>query len=109
VLTALTALVAELAGIWTVVDPGLLYGPEAMQGAARGTALVLSTRAVPVLLASVWAASRGSGGAVLLWGGALLYIVYNAVLLLFLTPFNAAFLLYEAMLGLGLWSVGFLV
>jgi hypothetical protein len=109
VLTALTALVVELAGVWTVVDPGLLHGPEAMQGSARGTALVLSAIAVPVMLGSVWAASRGSGGAVLLWGGALLYIVYNAVLLLFLTPFNAAFLLYEAMLGLGLWSAGFLV
>jgi hypothetical protein len=40
--------------------------------------------------------------------GALLYVVYNAVLFLFLTPFNAAFLVYVALLGLALWSVGYL-
>src|SRR4051794_35930212 len=79
-----------------------------MQGSARGTALVLGAVAVPVLLASLWKASRGSGSALLVWAGALLYVVYNAVLFLFLTPFNAAFLVYVALLGFALWSAGYL-
>src|SRR4051812_16943077 len=103
-----TATVAVLAGGWTFADPGLLHGPEAMQGSARGTALVLVVLAVPTLLVSLAMASRGVASALLVALGALLYVVYNAVLFLFLTPFNAAFLLYEAMLGLALWSVGYL-
>lgn len=104
-----TAVVATLAGVWTAVDPGLLHGPAAMRGSARGTALVLVVVAVPLLLASVWWARRGAGTALLTWGGALLYVLYNAVLLLFLTPFNGAFLAYVALLGTAGWSVGYLL
>ncbi|MGO4599120.1 hypothetical protein [Terrabacter sp. 2RAF25] len=107
-LSVATAAVGAAAGGWTFADPGLLHGPEAMQGSARGTALVLLVVALPVLLGSWWRAARGSGAAVLAALGALLYVVYNGVLFLFLTPFNAAFLLYVAMLGLALWAVGHL-
>lgn len=108
-LSVACALVAGAAGVWTVLDPGLLLGPEAMQGSARGTALVLLVLALPALLWSMARAANGSAAAVVVWAGALLYVVYNAVLFLFLTPFNAAFLLYVAMLGLALWSIGALV
>ena len=104
-----TAGVSLAAGLWTVWDHGLLSGPEAMQGSARGTSLVVVAVAVPLLLACVAAARRGSAVALVFWGGATLYLVYNAVLLLFLTPFNSAFLLYVAMLGTGLWSTGALL
>lgn len=104
----LTAMIATVAAVWTFVDPGLLHGPEAMQGSARGTALVLAAMAMPVLLASLWNAWRGSDPALLVAAGALLYVVYNAVLFLFLTPFNAAFLVYVALLGFALWSLGYL-
>ena len=107
-LSLLTAVTALVAGVWTFADPGLLHGPEAMQGSARGTALVLTALAVPALLLSMWLASRGLAASLLTWGGSLLYVVYNAVLFLFLTPFNAAFLLYVALLGSALWSVGYL-
>lgn len=108
-LAFVTAGVALVAAGWTFADPGLLHGPLAMQGSARGTALVLGAVAVPVLLASVWRAQQGSAIALVPWGGALLYVVYNAVLFLFLTPFNAAFLVYVALLGCALWAVGHLV
>ena len=107
-LALVTAWSAEVAADWTFVDPGLLHGPQAMQGSARGTALVLGALAVPVLLLSVWKTQRGSGFALVAWAGALLYVVYNAVLFLFLTPFNTAFLVYVALLGSALWSVGYL-
>jgi hypothetical protein len=103
-----TAGIAEVAAGWTFADPGLLHGPQVMQGSARGTALVLGALAVPLLLVSVWTTRRGSGFALVTWAGALLYVVYNAVLFLFLTPFNTAFLVYVALLGSALWSVGYL-
>lgn len=101
--------VAVVAGAWTALDPRLLTGPAAMRGSARGTALVLAVLAVPLLLVSVARALRGSSAAVLTWAGALLYCLYNAVLLLFLTPFNAAFLGYVALLATTLWSLGTLI
>jgi hypothetical protein len=107
ILGLVTASIGVVAGVWTFLDTGLLHGPEAMQGSARGTALVLVAMAVPVLVVSVWRAARSSGAALLTWGGALMYVVYNAVLLLFLTPFNSAFLVYVALLGCALWSLGY--
>jgi hypothetical protein len=103
-----TASIAMVAAAWTFTDPGLLHGPEAMQGSARGTALVMGAMAVPVLLIAVRKASRNAGAALLVWAGALMYLVYNAVLFLFLTPFNAAFLVYVALLGSSLWSLAYL-
>lgn len=108
ILGVVTACVALVAGVWTIVDRGLLHGPEAMQGSARGTAMVLVGMAVPVLLVSLRWAARGSGPAMVTTAGALLYAVYNAVLFLFLTPFNGAFLVYVALLGCAVWSLGYL-
>lgn len=108
-LAVVTSLLGAVAGAWTFFGHGLLHGPAAMQGSARGTALVLGSVAVPLLAVSVWRARQGSGAATLTWAGALLYVVYNAILLLFLTPFNAAFLVYVALLGTALWSLGFLL
>jgi hypothetical protein len=107
-LAFVTAAASVVGATWTVLDPGLLHGPSAMQGSARGTALVLLAMAVPVLAVSVWRAGRGAAWALFTWAGALLYVVYNAVLLLFLTPFNSAFLVYVVMLGSAVWSVGYL-
>jgi hypothetical protein len=76
-----------------------------MNGSARGTALVVLFVAVPALVRSMVAASRGSARAVIAWLGAAAYITYNSVLFLFATPFNELFLLYEAMLALSLWSM----
>jgi len=54
-------------------------------------------------------ARAGSARAVLAWLGAAGYLLYNAVLFLFATPFNRLFGLDVAMLALAAWSVGVLV
>lgn len=105
VLSAVTAIVAVAAAAWTLADPGLLHGPPAMNGSARGTAVVMLAVAIPVLAASMGRAHAGSAAALVTWAGALLYVVYNSILFLFLTPFNSAFPLYVGMLGLSVWSV----
>jgi hypothetical protein len=104
-LTVGAVLAAAVAGAWTLADPGLLVGPAAMQGSARGTGLVMLAVALPLLLVAGPLARRGSYRAALVWAGGLVYLLYNAVLLLFLTPFNAAFLVYVALLSLALWSL----
>jgi hypothetical protein len=88
----------------TVLFPDLLRGPAAMNGSARGTALVMLVGGVPLLVGAMLAARRGSTRAIVLWLGAIAYLAYNAVMLLLGTPFNPLFLLYDAILGLSIWA-----
>jgi len=80
-----------------------------MDGSARGTALVLVAVALPALVVSMLLAARGVHKAVITWLSALLFVAYNSVLLLFMTPFNAAFLVYVAMLSTSAWALWTLV
>lgn len=101
-LSAVLGVVASSAALLTLLLPDLLSGPAAMVGSARGTALVVLVVAVPLMAASAWRASADSARALVLWLGSVGYLLYNAVLFLFATPFNPFFLLYVAMLGLSL-------
>lgn len=103
-LSWLLALVAVAAAVPMLVFPDLLRGPEAMNGSARGTALVMVVGAVPLLIGAMMSARRGSTRAIVLWLGAIAYLAYNAVMLLLGTPFNPLFLLYDALLGLSMWA-----
>ncbi|KHL11102.1 UNVERIFIED_CONTAM: hypothetical protein LK11_43350 [Mumia flava] len=83
---------------------GLLRGTEVMNGSARGTALVMLLVALPVLFAGMRAAERSvRGHAVAI--GALAYLTYNAMLLVYATPFNVLFLVSVATLGLAFWTL----
>jgi len=90
----------------TYLVPGVLRGTAGMNGSARGTALAMLLLGVPVLAVSMGLAWAGSARAVLSWLGAAAFMLYNAVMLLFATPFNRLFLLDVAMLALAAWSVG---
>ncbi len=104
-LSAALAAVAAIAGAATVLVPDVLSGPPAMRGSARGTALVVLVVAVPALFVGARLTARGSARGLLVWLGAAGYLLYNAVMLLFGTPFNRWFLLYAAMLSLSIWTV----
>ena len=105
-LGGLLAAVTAGACLPTAFADGVLRGPAVMNGSARGTALVLLLAGVPLLVACPLAVRRASARwalrALLAWVGVAGYVVYNAVMLLFGTPFNSLFLLYDAMLGLGI-------
>jgi hypothetical protein len=103
------AICAVIACLAMLLDSGVLRGPAAMNGSARGTALTLLVTAVPLLLVSVVAARLGSSLAMLTWLGALGMLAYNALMFLFATPFNRLFLLYVACLALSVWSLGSLL
>jgi hypothetical protein len=103
-LSTLLAVVAAAASAAMWFLPELLNGAPAMDGSARGTALVVLVAGVPLLACSMWATSRGSARAMFLWAGSVAFLLYQSVLYALATPFNALFLLYEAMLALGIWS-----
>ena len=60
--------------------------------------------AAPLVILSMVAAARGSVRAPVVWLGGLAYLLYNAVLFPFFTPFNPWFLFYVAMLSPSLSS-----
>lgn len=99
------SVVTVAATLPTIMWPGLLQGPAVMNGSARGTALVMLVVGVPLLIGSQWATRRGRSAALPVWLGTVAYLLYNAFMLLFATPFNALFLVYVALLSLALWSL----
>ena len=107
-LAGMLAVVAATVSALTFFADGVLTGPAVAVGNARGTALVILVLGVPTLAASIALARRGSARAVVVWLGTTAYLLYNAVMFLFATPFNHLFLPYVVMLSLALWSVVFL-
>ena len=103
-LSMLLGLVAFAAGLWTFLDNGLLTGPAVSNGSARGTGLVVAVSAVLVLV-SLAVHGHRAVPARIAGLGAIAYLAYNSVLLLFGTPFNRAFPLYVGVLGLSLWTM----
>jgi hypothetical protein len=99
---AAATIVACLANL---LVPDLLSGSAVMNGSAKGTALVALIVAVPLLVVSSSHARTGSNRALVVTTGVTAYLAYNSVLFLFATPFNQAFLLYVAMLGLASWTL----
>jgi hypothetical protein len=86
-----------------------LRGPEVTIGSMQGTALVLLVVTLPVLVASMVLVASGMTVALIGWLGALGSIMYQGVLFLVGTPFNAFFFLYVAMFSLAFWSTVALV
>ena len=104
VISIMAATMSAIAAGLTLFVPEVLRGPAVMNGSARGTAVVALFVAVPLLLVSMVAVARGATRPVILALGATAYLVYNAVLFLFLTPINELFLFYVAMFALCFWT-----
>lgn len=104
-LCAAAAMLVVVAAVPTFFVDGVLNGTAVMNGSARGTALTMFALALPVLGLGLVTSARGSvrGRAAAI--GALGYLTYNAMLLVYATPFNELFLAYVALLGLSLWSL----
>jgi hypothetical protein len=105
---ALCAAAANAAGL-TLAFPSVLGGVHGANGNMRGTAVVVLAVGVPLLATALVGSCRGSTRAFVIWLGTLGYLVYQAVLFCFATPMNSFFLVYVAYLGLGVWSIIFLL
>jgi hypothetical protein len=97
------AAVAQLVAAMTWI-PGILAGPPAMQGSARGTAVVVLVVA-PLSVVGMVLARRGRLAGLMLWLGAVAYLLYNAVLFLFATPYNKLFLPNVSLLALVIFTL----
>ena len=60
---------------------------------------------LPILLGSMWLARRGRLMGLLLWPGALFYVLYNYLVYVLAMPFGAAFLLHVVLLLLSAYTL----
>ncbi len=104
-LSSVLTVVAFVASAAGVLLPGIFHDPAMTVGNAQGTSVVIVLVALPALVTAMRLTMRGSLRALLVWGGAASYLLYNGVLFSFATAFNRLFLLYVAEFALALWSV----
>jgi uncharacterized membrane protein len=91
-LWVLVAVATAIEAGLTFFVPDILTGPPAINGNARGTALVMLLAGAPALTACASLGGRGEWRAAIVGLGVLGYLVYNDLMLLFATPFNRLFL-----------------
>ena len=60
---------------------------------------------LPILLGSMWLARRGKLIGLLLWPGALFFVLYNYMVYVFAMPLNVAFLLHLTLVTLSVYTV----
>ena len=118
---ALSFVVAALVGVASAA--GLVLGPAGLYGAgAKAAAGITPSTAgivVPgflahdvcnlvvgplIVLGSLWLARRGSLSGLLLWPGALFYVLYTYALYLVGAPFSGLFLVYVALVALSAFT-----
>ena len=99
------AAVALIAAGGSLLFPEVLGGTAVINGNLRGTAFVMLLVGLPLLVLGMRATQAGSARGLAVWLGAVAYLTYQGVMFCFATPFNALFLSYVALLGLGVWSL----
>lgn len=97
--------VAAAAAALSFFFASLLTGTPVGNGCLRGTALVMLAVGLPALAAAMVATAHGSARGLVVWLGALAYLIYQAVMFCFATPVNSLFLVYVSYLGLSVWSI----
>ena len=106
-LSILIAVLAAIASAGGLLLDGLYRDNLFVTSAWKGNDLVTLFVAVPLLVAALILARRGSRMAPLLWMGILDYMLYNFAFYLFGAAFNWFFLLYTALLGLSVFALIF--
>jgi hypothetical protein len=101
---AILATVVSAGGLFLT---GLYRDNPFVISAWKGNDLVTLFVVVPILIAALGFALRGSQRAQLVWIGALDYILYNYAFYLFVSAFNKFFLIYAALLGLSIFALIF--
>ena len=100
---AATMTVASLAGLvsWSAMYPGLEAKDLPLFVGQDALNLIVG---LPLLLGSMWLAARGSVLGLLLWPGALFYVVYDYGYYVLGAPFNALFIPYLVLVTLSAYT-----
>ncbi len=104
--TAVFTLAASLIGLSYQTE---IYPTEALRLNFVANDVVNLFIGLPILLLSMWLAHRGRLIGLLWWPGALLYLLYNALIYVFTLPLNWVFLLSLIVLAFSLYGIAILL
>lgn len=104
-LTLLTALLMATASLAGLVSPATLYPTEALRRSFLANDVVNVFIGLPVLLGSAWAARRGRRLGLLVWPGALVYVLYNYLAYTVALPLDAPAVVYLALVALSAFGL----
>ena len=104
-LSLTVALILAVASVAGLVYPERLYPTEALLQSNMPNDLVNLVIGLPFLLISMGLTRRGRLIGLLLWPGALFYVVYNAIAYLLSLPLNLSFLLSLVLLTLSIYTI----
>ena len=102
ILIAVLSMVASAVGLFS---PSLYQDNALVTAAWHGNDLITLIITVPMLLGSMYFTLRGSGKGLLLWIGALGYMLYNYIFYLYGTAFNGFFLIYVLLFTLSIYNL----
>ncbi|MGD8397325.1 MAG: hypothetical protein PVG11_00570 [Anaerolineae bacterium] len=104
-LSVVVALLVAVASIAGLLYHTTLYPTEALLLSKAPTDAVNLAVGLPALLGSMWLVRRGRLVGLLLWPGALLYVLYIYLAYAIGVPFNALFLLYLLLIPLSAYTL----
>jgi len=107
VLSVVIIILTVIASAGGLIIDGLYQGNALLVAGWFGNDLVTLLIAVPMLIASLILAVRGSQRAQLVWLGMLAYTLYNFAYYLFGTAFNSFFLIYVTLFDLSIFALIF--
>jgi hypothetical protein len=104
-LSILIAILMAAASILGLVDRAVVYPAEDLLQSFLPTDIVNLLIGLPILLGSMGLARRGRLIGLLLWPGALFYVLYNYIVYVFAMPLSLAFLLHLTLLMLSAYTL----
>jgi hypothetical protein len=105
VISTVIAVLMTLASIAGLLFPERLYPTEDLRNSFLANEVVNLLIGLPILVLSMWRARRGHLDGLLLWPGALLYILYNYVAYTIGIPYSLLTVVYLALVLLSAYAI----
>jgi hypothetical protein len=102
--SVLIAFFVSVAAVTGIASPTMVYPVEEVLLFALPTDIVSLVVVLPILLISMWLALRSQLVGLLIWPGALLYVLYIYLIYLFSVPLNVLFLVYLLLVTLSAYT-----
>ena len=105
ILSFIIGILMAAASIAGILYSDVLYPTNDLLHSFVPTDVTIICVGLPMLLGSMWLTWRGKPIGLLLWPGALFFVLYNYLIYVFAMPLNVAFLLHLALVGLSAYAL----
>jgi len=105
VLSFTISILMAAASIAGILYRSVIYPTDELLQSFVPTDVTIICIGLPMLLGSIWLTWRGKLIGLLLWPGALFFVLYNYLAYVFAMPLNLAFLLHLALVGLSAYAL----